>query len=461
MSSLKVLLVDDEADMLRTCRRILSEVHVDGGAVDIETESDAREAARRLEQGHLDVVFLDVKMPGLTGLELLQVVKRHHAGTICVVITACPTLDSAIEAIRFGAFDYLVKPFTAEQLEIVFRRAAERCLLQEENTFLRRRLIQGSEVVAESPRMKAVLALSERAAQSDASMLITGETGTGKTLLAKLIHRSSPRRDRNYVPVDCGALSATLLESELFGHERGAFTGAAVARKGLIEFAGGGTLLLDDVTNLPLALQPKLLGFLQERTYRRVGGSALLQADVRVIAATNRNPEEEVRAGRLREDLYFRLDVVRLDAPPLRSRREDILPLAQVFLARHGRLSSGRLRELSPACQDALLEHSWPGNVRELEHAIERACLASQSDVIGPQDLPTEMLEGALRGTTPVGEFAIARDEHLARFEREFFARLLDRCHGNVTRAAQQAGLSRNTLYRYLQKHGLPAAPPA
>ncbi len=458
MSGLRVLVVDDEADMLRVCRNILVECDEEGDHPEVITEVDATRAAQKLNTEEFDLIFVDLKMPGINGVDLARLALERDPGRIIVFMTAYPTIESATASITLGVFDYLTKPFTSEQLRFVFLRAAKHRRLAEENRFWRTKVSGHEEAelfLGSSPAVMELLSLADRFAESDSNILIVGETGTGKTLLAKRIHRRSPRREAPFVDVDCGALPETLLESELFGHQKGAFTGAASARRGLLEHADAGTVLLDDLCELPLTLQAKLLGALQERRFRRVGGNDLTRIKARFIAAMNRSPKEEITHGRLREDLFFRLNILRLDIPPLRQRPGDILTLASIFLERYGRRRG--VSSFGDGVTEALQCHPWPGNVRELQNVIERACTMAPADALRLADLPHEVVTSSESGNHGRGEFAAAREAVLAEFELEYFAALVEACAGNISRAAQRAGLSRTSIYRYLTKHDLAA----
>lgn len=456
MSKLRVLVVDDESDMLRVCRNILMECEVDGIRPEIVTEADANRAVQKLNTEDFDLIFADLKMPGVDGVELARLALERDSSRVIVFMTAYPSIESAVESIKLGVFDYLTKPFTSEQLHYVFLRAAKHHQLAEENRFWRNKLSshkKAESYLGSSPAVLELLALADRFADSDSNILIVGETGTGKTLLAKRIHRHSPRRDAPFVYVDCGALPEALLESELFGHEKGAFTGAASARKGLLEFAGSGTVLLDDVCELSLTLQSKLLGVLQERQFRRVGGNESMEVNARFIATLNRPPQEEMQQGRLRQDLFFRLNILRLDLPPLRQRVSDISALAYVFLERYG--SHRGVKAFGEGVLEAFKRFSWPGNVRELQNVIERACTLTTRRIITLEDLPYEVATSPDAGSHGHGEFEAAREAVLAQFELKYFTKLIDACPGNISKAAKRAGLSRTSVYRYLTKHRL------
>jgi DNA-binding NtrC family response regulator len=461
---LRILVVDDEELLVRTCARILE----DEGYVVLRA-GRGREALALIERSRPDIVLTDLVLPDLDGLELLKAGKRLDPDLLVIVITGFATVDSSIEAIRAGAYDYIPKPFTATQLQILIGRAANQVRLVRDNARLRDR-IEGlyslDNVVGASDAMQKLFALVHRVAPTDANVLISGESGTGKELIAKALHLLSRRAGRPFIAVNCAAFPEHLLESELFGHEKGAFTGADVAKRGLMEAASGGTFFLDEIAEMSQELQAKLLRVLQERHVRRVGGEAEIPIDIRVLAATNRDPEAAVEAGLLRQDLFFRLNVVPLRVPPLRERPEDIPVLARHFLRqfaeRYERNAAEPLR-LEPEALARLTAYDWPGNVRELQNAMERvASLALPGDEIRAADLP-----GEVRRATPVAEalaavdtsqpFHDAKQEAVEFFERIYLERLLERHGGNISRAAREAGIDRKTIHRLVKKHRLQA----
>ncbi|RYZ62629.1 MAG: sigma-54-dependent Fis family transcriptional regulator, partial [Proteobacteria bacterium] len=367
----RILVVDDEAN----ARAALSEIlHEEGYST--ETAADGFKALRKIEEFDPEVVLTDLKMPGLDGIGLVDKGQSLAPGTVFVVMTAFGTIGSAVEAVKMGAENYLTKPLDTEALMAVTARAMEKARLRRENLKLRQKLQERNalgHVVAEDPRMLATLRLVEQVAPSRASVLIVGESGTGKELIAEAIHRGGPRARAPFVALNCAALVESLLESELFGHEKGAFTGAVGRREGRFKQADGGTLFLDEVSEIPLPTQVKLLRFLQERTFERVGGNETLKVDVRILAASNRELRRLVSEGRFREDLYYRLNVVSVEIPPLRERRGDIAPLAAFFLRRYASENGKRIDGFSEPALAALMAYHWPGNVRELENVVELA----------------------------------------------------------------------------------------
>jgi len=452
----RILVVDDEVDMLETCRRILA---LKGYEVDVA--SRAEDAVARLEAGPFDLVVADLKMPRLTGIELLERVRRIDAALPVVLMTGFPTVETAIDAIKKGAYDYLTKPFTPDQLTVAVDRAVEKRNLQSQNAFLRRQLQDHSarfdEIVGQSPPLLQMLEQVRRAAPTEANVLVTGDSGTGKELVARALHANSPRRDRGFATIDCTTLPEPILESELFGHQKGAFTGAVSSRPGLLESADGGTIFLDEIGELPPALQAKLLRVLQERQIRRLGTTEYRTLDIRVIAATNRNLSEEIRSGRFREDLYFRVNVIQIVVPPLRERTPDIAVLAQHFLKGFEAASPRRITGFSPEAIRALERHSWPGNIRELRNAVERAHSLAAGPILHPEDFPDSV--AVSRSMLPAGvdpmSFRAAKKKLTDEFEKDYLEQLLARHGGHVTHAAAEAGMLRSAFQRLMAKHHL------
>uniref|UniRef100_A0A832I5G6 Sigma-54-dependent Fis family transcriptional regulator n=1 Tax=Eiseniibacteriota bacterium TaxID=2212470 RepID=A0A832I5G6_UNCEI len=412
------------------------------------------EAVERVRTDAVDVVLTDLRMPGMSGIDVLRRVREIQPEVAVILLTAFGSVSGAVEAMKAGAADYLMKPVDLDELEVVIERALERTDLVRENRRLRRRLetsAAGFRLIGHARSLQEVLARAARAAATDATVLIRGESGTGKELLARSIHDLGRRAEAAFVAVNCAALPETLLESELFGHERGAFTGAVALHRGRIERAAGGTLFLDEVGDLPLPVQVKLLRFLQEREFSRLGGETVLRADVRVIAATHRALEERIAAGTFREDLYYRLNVVTLELPPLRERREDIPELVEHFLQRHARRHGLPLRRPTREAMDALVKHDFPGNVRELENALEQALVLAAGDEITLDDLPP-----GVRGAARAGAHAPAEGGELAAVldavERRVVLEALARCGGNQSAAARALGITEGGLRYKLRK---------
>jgi two-component system response regulator HydG len=447
----RVLLVDDDANLTSTVALGLSQ-----RGYRVLTASRADEALRQLDTEELDVVVTDLNMPGLGGIEFCERVSESHPDLPVIVLTAFGSYDSAVAAIRAGAYDFLSKPARLDVIAIAVERAASHRALHREVKRLRVEVGSGGArlegLVAYSAAMKSVTDLVTRAAATPTSILITGESGTGKEVLARAIHQRSGRSG-TFVAINCAAMPESLLESELFGHARGAFTDAREARVGLFTEANGGTLLLDEVGDMPLGLQPKLLRVLQERKVRPIGARGEHAVDVRIIAATHRDLEEMVEQGRFREDLYFRLNVVHLHLPPLRDRTADILPLAHHFLTEIARRSGKAVRGLSPKAAEKLLAYDWPGNVRELSNCCERAVALTRYDEVGVDDLPDKV-----RNHTPTRVLVTADAPSdfvtLDEVEKRYILRVLEAHRGNKTAAARTLGIERKTLYRKLEAWG-------
>ncbi|HVS12908.1 MAG TPA: sigma-54 dependent transcriptional regulator [Thermoanaerobaculia bacterium] len=448
----RLVVLDDEPRMVESLSMVLRRA-----GWEVEGFTDPAAALAFLGEEPCDLLISDLRMPGhrevRDGIDVLRRAKAAAPELPVILITAHAAVDTAIEAMRRGAFDYLAKPFDNDDLVATVERALEMSRLARENRHLRRQVrerfgIDG--VVAASEAMLAVLETARRAARSASTVLITGESGTGKELVARAIHYQSPRVGAPFVAVNCKALAEGVLESELFGHERGAFTGAERTRRGLFEQAHGGTLFLDEIGEVGADFQAKLLRVLEERTVRRVGGDSPVAVDVRLVAATNRSLREEVEAGRFREDLYYRLAVVRIHLPPLRERREDVLPLAWSFLDRLREELGDAPTGWSPEVEEWLLRHDWPGNVRELENAVERGVVLARGSRIELGDLvdPTE-------GAEPDGVGAIGLNEFLQRVAAERIREELARAAGVRVEAARRLGIDRVTLYRLIKKYGL------
>ena len=421
---------------------------------EVHTAASAGDALRYLADHDPDVVLLDLRLPDMGGLDALREIRNKRPATDVIMLTGHGSLDDAVESIRIGAFDYVTKPCPLDELEMRIRRALERQALRRRTSLLERGLTPpdlGSTFVGESPGFRRVIDLIERVAPTDSTVLITGETGTGKEMVAKLLHARSARRHQPFVVVECAALQETLLQSELFGHERGAFTGADRAKAGLFEVAHGGTIFLDEVGEVSPATQVKLLRVLDTSTFRHVGGTSEVHVDVRVLAATNRNLPDMVAQGLFREDLYYRLSTVTLRLPPLRERCADIELLAEHFLALMGDRSGVR-RRLGPGTIEALRRHPWPGNVRELKHVIEAAIVVSD----GPEILPGHLSIGT--APSHPGAAYGNHDPHLVRLdemERAHITRVLQAMGGHRGRAASALGISERNLYRKLREYGL------
>ncbi len=441
-----VLVVDDDAEMRELVRDVLAE-----RGHQVTMASGGKEALQRLAEGDYAAVLTDLRMKEMQGIELLGEIKRLYPDTGVILMTAFGSVETAVEAMKHGASDYLVKPVKTDELVRVVERVLREAALRREIARLRREVHKEysfHQILGKSKPMQEVFDLIRRVADSPTNVLITGESGTGKELVAKAIHYNSDRRHAPFVPVNCAAIPESLLESELFGHLKGAFTDARMDKRGLFEEAHTGTLFLDEISELPIMLQAKLLRAIQEREIRRVGATKPIAVDVRIIAATNLHLAEEVKAKRFREDLYYRLNVIEIHLPPLRERREDIPLLVEAFLKRCAEARGKRVQGVSEAALALLVDYAWPGNVRELENVIERAVTLSRGDKIVPEDLPAA-IQGA-RGDRRILDEAVERTLSLEEVEKEYILRILEKTGGNKYQAAHILGIDRKTLYRKL-----------
>lgn len=442
----KLLIVDDDHVTLD----LLSEVLTREG-YEIQTALSGEEAILKANETFFDIVITDIRMGNKDGMEVLKSFKKVSPETTVIMITAFGSIDTAIEAIREGAFDYISKPFKLEEITLTIKKALEQRRLIEENRLFRQELIEKyhfKNVIGRTPQMLQVYKTIAKVANTKSTVLLYGERGTGKELIARSIHYNSSRNTKPFIPVDCGSLVETLMESELFGHVRGAFTGAQTTKRGLIEEADGGTLFLDEISNLSLQTQAKLLRFLQEHEIKRVGGVENIKVDVRIIAATNRPLEPLVKSGRFREDLFDRLNVVSITLPPLRERKDDIPLLASYFLNKYSEENGKKISHLSPEALEILTQYSWPGNVRELEHTIERAVILTRNPIILPEDLPRKILEEVKEMTKEEPEELLT----LKEMEKRYVLKVLQETKGNKKKASEILGIDRTTLYRILEK---------
>ena len=450
----KILIVDDEVEALDNCRRILSRL-----GYECLTEHDPIRAVQRIQQERPGLVLTDLRMPGLDGIGVLAEAKRVDPTIKVVLLTAYATVQTAVAAMRQGAMDYILKPYTSKDLEEVAHRAFEESPRQSLSPVLARAKHPLRQIVGKSSAIQAVLSLVNKVARTDANILIYGESGTGKELVARAIHDHSQRANKPFVPVDCVSMPDALLESELFGHERGAFTGAHAAKSGLFETAHGGTVFLDEVSGMSQTLQSRLLRVLQERQFRRVGGTRYIDIDVRVIAASNRDLAEAQKKGEFREDLYYRLNVIPIVLPPLREREGDIEVLAREFLQRfmqQHRTDAGVIPTFEPAAVAALMSYSWPGNVRELQNVIERAAALADGPVIRLEHMPSNLwLASSEDSSLEGGSYKQVKQEVVRSFERSFLLELLQRHQWHMSNAAQEAGVDRKTIERMVKRHGL------
>jgi len=437
----KILIVDDET----VVRDSLDRLFADEG---FETRASAggREALEKLAPGDFDLALIDIRMPGMDGMELQERLRQADPELMVIIMTGYATVDTAVQALKKGAWDYIVKPIDPDELVHLVTKALDHRGARREVARLRenmQEIFPKTELIGRSPAMKRVSELVEMVAPADATVLITGESGTGKEVVARAIHANSPRRNMPMVVIHCGALTETLLESELFGHERGAFTGAQFRRKGKFEVADGGTVFLDEISDISLRTQSDLLRVLQEKEIVRVGGAQPVKVDFRCIAATNRSIEELVKAGTFRPDLYYRLNVFAINIPPLRERREDIPLLVDYFLRRFCESTNREAPRIGASAIDALMAHDWPGNVRELENAVERALVVGRNGEIGPAHFALGVRGEALSGS----------GRTLDEVERAHIERVVSDCEGNLSRAARVLGIDRTTLYHKLKRY--------
>ncbi|MBZ5512794.1 MAG: sigma-54 dependent transcriptional regulator [Acidobacteriia bacterium] len=445
---LNLLVVDDERAVREGCRDAAQTAGFNTFVAD-----SAEHAYKVLDTQNIDIVLLDLKLPGASGLEALRTVKSRRPNAVVVIITGYATVSSAVQAMKMGAFDYISKPFTLDELRIMLERSMDELKLTTEKRVLRERLRSkhgfGS-IIGRSPEMEKLYRIIAKAAQSTHPVLIMGESGTGKELVARCIHYSGPYHDKPFIPVDCGSLVPTLIESELFGYVRGAFTGAIRAKEGLLAIASGGTVFLDEIGELTVDLQAKLLRAIQEKEIRPVGSTKRVNINVRILAATNRNLEAAVADGTFRRDLYFRLNVLSLKIPPLRDRKQDIPLLAEHFLERMSR-NTGSQRALSEESLQVMMGYDWPGNVRELENCLERACALSSGPTIQTADLPSPIQNAnhpMLTESTDGGKIV-----PIADLEREAILRTIDQLKGDKLLAARLLGIGKTTLYRKLKEY--------
>ena len=460
MNGSTVLIVDDERTLARAVKTFLSEA-----GYDAEVAGNAEQALEMVESLRPDVVFADVRLPGMSGIDLLRRIREFDPAVPVIIMTAHGTIEGAVEAVKLGAFDYLKKPLDLEELKLLADRARETALMKQELSYYRRRAANEAPfagILGSSPALRAVMEQVRQIAALDETppVLITGETGTGKGLVARTLHNSGPRAAKPFIDVNCTALPTNLMEAELFGYERGAFTDAKESKIGLFEAAEGGFLFLDEVGDLELSLQGKLLRAIEERTVRRVGGIRDRKINVRILAATNRNLENEARLNRFRSDLYFRLAVILLHLPPLRERGDDALVLAEHFLRRFSAKYGKNVRRIDGPAREVLMSYPWPGNVRELSHVIERAVLWSRDvtlnvehlSVAAPMRVASEAPDSA---APPADTVPPSEGTDLTQVERSMIERAMREAGGNQTRAAQRLGISRDTLRYRLKKFGI------
>jgi two-component system NtrC family response regulator len=449
-----ILIVDDEKNYL-----VVLEALLRPEGYEIITADNARSALRLIEESDLDLVLTDMKMPGVSGMELMEQCKKINPEVPVIMMTAYGTIEMAVEAMKKHAYDYITKPFQNEELKVTIKKALENYRLIKENRRLSEALSEKhkfSNMIGRSKPMLRIYDLIGKVAYSKASVLITGPSGTGKELIAKAIHYESPRKNRPFISVNCGALTETLLESELFGHEKGAFTGAVALKKGRFELADGGTLFLDEVGEMPPSLQVKLLRVLQEMEFERVGGTRSLRVDVRVLSASNRNLKETVAEGSFREDLFYRLNVIQIEVPPLRERPEDIRLLVNHFIDKYRRTSGKEKIELSPEVWKSFYAYRWPGNVRELENVIVRAVVLNSEGVINQRDLPAEFSEENIE--LDVDRFIpsdVPLQETLEKIEEKLIRRALKQSGDVQSHAAERLGITKSLIQHKMKKYNI------
>ena len=459
--SARILVVDDEEIVIRSCLRIL-----EGNGYEIDVAHDGHDALRKVESNTYDVMILDIMMPNLGGMEVLRRVKETHPDIDVIMITGLSQIDTAVQAMKLGAFDYISKPFEPDELKLVVQRARERRQLLQENLNLKSAVsskYRFDNIIGSSPPMQAVYRLVAQCAPTNSTVLLTGESGTGKELIARAIHYNSLRKDKPFVPVDCNSLSENLLESELFGHVKGAFTGAVTSKKGMFEVAGSGSLFLDEIGNFSPATQAKLLRVLQEREFRAVGDTRTQTANFRLITATNRDLNAMVVAGTFRDDLYYRINIFPIHVPALRDRRDDIPALAYHFLKTFSAELGKKVTDISEGAMSALTNYSWPGNVRELENVIQRAAILTSDTVIRRAHL-VNIVDPSRRPE----EFAVprtgdelkrlkkaAREKSVEEIEKQFVLEALKRNQWNVTKSAEDTGLQRPNFQALMKKYAI------
>ena len=454
MSHEEILVVDDEKNIRGSLEGILKDEGYRVRAV-----ATAEELLKHVGQALHDLVILDVWLPGMDGLQALEELKRLHPELPVIMISGHSTVEAAVKAIRLGAYDFIEKPLSLEKTVLAVRNALDRQRLELENRALRQTLEERYEIVGESPDIQALRVQIQSAAPSHGRVLIRGESGTGKELIARAIHRQSLRKEKPFVEVNCAAIPDELIESELFGHEKGAFTGATTKRRGKFELADGGTIFLDEVGDMSLKTQAKVLRVLQEQTFERVGGTEIITVDVRVIAASNKPLEEEIQKGNFREDLFYRLNVIPFEIPSLRERREDIPLLANYFLLLFSQEYGKRKKTLSPAAMDLLLQHPWPGNVRELRNVMERMVIMVHGDTIQDADVAPSLRVRPGVVSEAAAEPEVSWDgplrEARERFERQYILRRLKEAHWNISRTADRMGIERSNLHRKMKAYGI------
>ena len=459
MGSERILVVDDESRNREFLKEFLE---IEG--FDVEMAKDGQEAIELLEKMDFDLVLTDLKMPRADGLSVLEALQRGNPQTVAIVFTGFGSIDTAVKAVKLGAYDYITKPLKMEEIMIVIQRALEHRKLSLENEMLRRQLrrkYKFDNIIGDHENMQEVFRLVEKIANTDSTILIYGESGTGKELIARAIHFNSDRRERPLIPVNCGAIPEELLESELFGHEQGAFTGATRTRIGRFELGNGGTIFLDEIGDMSPALQVKILRVLQEHEFERVGGMKTIKVDIRVIAATNKDLEKNVAEGKFREDLFYRLNVIPIQLPHLRERRSDVPLLVNHFVHMYNEKNRHDITGISPEAMELLVNYDWPGNVRELENMIERIVILKGEGVVEPSDLPEKIVASnsrSLHSRIRIPENGISFNTAVTEFERELILQALNRTNWVKNKAAKLLNLNRTTLVEKMKKINLTRA---
>lgn len=463
VSNPRVLVVDDEMIVCESCKRILEEE-----GYEVEMALGGREAFAKMRESAFPIVITDLKMPEIDGMEVLRKIRKDYPDTTVIMITGFSTVETAVDAMKLGAFDYIPKPFTPDEVSIVVKKAVEQKNLLLENIYLRQELQEKygfHNVIGKSKKMQEIYRVIAKVSGTDTTVLINGQSGTGKELIARAIHFNSPRREKQFVPVDCAVLSENLLESELFGHVKGSFTGAITNKPGLFEVADGGTVFLDEVGNISLSIQAKLLRVLQEREFTPVGGTRVKRVDIRLIAATNKDLEKMIQKETFRDDLFYRLSIVPINLPPLKERQEDILLLAAHFLKKYSEEMGKTIKGFSPDAMEKLLKHSWPGNVRELENLIERTVVMMEDEMVRPEHLALPGLQEPEKTDdyVPMTSEELKemkkqiREKAVEEVEKAFIVSALERHSGNITRASEEVGMLRQNFQALMRKYNIRA----
>jgi len=444
-----ILIVDDDYLTLRTISIFLKKMHYD-----VETCKNGTEAINAIKKNFYNIVLLDLKLPDIDGLEVLKKLKDMNPSISVIMMTGYGTIETAVRSMQYGAEDYLLKPFKKlNELDIVIQRVLRYKTLEDENRILREQVelqYDVTNIIGKSKNMIELFKLVKKVAPLDCTVLIEGESGTGKELIARAIHQNSPRATRRFVAINCAAIPVNLLESELFGYEKGAYTGALERKKGYFEVADGGTLLLDEISEMPLELQAKLLRILQDKTFQRVGSTDDIIVDVRIIASTNKNLEDEVTQGRFRKDLYYRINVIKITVPPLRERKDDIPLLVQYFLEKHSKKIGKRIHCVSDEAMNYLIKYNWDGNVRELENVIERAVVLAESEIITVNELPDFLSVDLMKNNSDI--FTKSYYEARQEFDLKYFMHLLKRTKGNISEVSRLAQIPRQNVYEKIKK---------